>query len=82
VLRGGFVLVHLFILHLFGSVARGGVVAGGFKSRFFPKFLFKDRVVIGGLVLGFLGGLIIDLAEEENFLLADLVSSPLHIKPE
>jgi len=80
--RGALIIRHLIILHLFGSVAGGGITRGIFKIRFFPKFILKDALIFGFLVLGFVFRFVIFLAEEENFLMADLVSSPLHIKPE
>lgn len=80
--RGLLVFCHLFVLHVFGSRSARGMADYSLKTRFFPKFILKDRLVIGLIIWGFVIGLVVFWLEEENFLLADLVSSPLHIKPE
>jgi len=51
------------------------------KIIFFPKFIYKDCFI----VIIYIGFFVINLfiiLEEENFIEIDLVSSPLHIKPE
>jgi len=76
-----FILAHLILLHFFSS---SGVLFSSnlsFKCSFFSKFLIKDFAAGVFLLLMMFFSLYIVL-EEENFLLVDIVSSPLHIKPE
>jgi len=75
------ILNHLLILHFFGSSSLLFVGRNALKVVFFPKFLAKDGILVLGVGVIFGADFYIFL-EEENFLAVDLVSSPLHIKPE
>jgi len=81
ILRGVLIFFHLLLLHFFGSVSRlrSSVFS---KVLFFQKFCQKDLNLFWILLLTFLFIFPVFLMEEENFLMVDLISSPLHIKPE
>jgi len=74
------IILHLILLHYTGSVFLGRAVFN--KTLFFQKFLVKDIVIMCGLFFSFVFILPLFWMEEENFLIVDLISSPLHIKPE
>jgi len=71
--------LHLEIIHFFGSsfIKKGR----GLKIIFYNKLLFKDIFVIV-FFFGVLGVSFFTFLEDDNFLIVDLVASPLHIKPE
>jgi len=52
------------------------------KQFFFRKFFLKDRLILVVVEIGTFYVAFMFLVEEENFLEVDIVSSPLHIKPE
>lgn len=68
-------------VNFFGSFSRRGS-SKFIKRFFFPKFFFKDLILIIVLFFSFIMFFPLFLIEEENFLLVDLISSPIHIKPE
>jgi len=78
---GGVILVHLVGLHLFGSLPRVGAQTSR-KVLFFTKFFMKDSNLLFVYFCLFLFVCPIFFIEDENFLVVDLISSPLHIKPE
>jgi len=78
---GGGVLVHLTLLHFYGSLSGVGAQSVR-KVIFFRKFFLKDRNLIFIYFFCFLFTSPAFFIEEENFLVVDLISSPLHIKPE
>ncbi len=80
-IRGG----HIWLLHDYGSSNPVGVIAGVDKITFHPYFTYKDlyrwRVITGIIVRVVL----FDpwaLGDVENFIRADPLSTPNHIKPE
>jgi len=78
-LLGVGIFVHLMGIHFYGSsdVKKGG----SFKVLFYNKFILKDWQVLIFCVL-FIFYCFYGAIEEDNFFIIDLVSSPLHIKPE
>jgi len=74
-------MFHLLILHYFGSTSSGGR-SFFIKTFFFQKFFLKDLNLLLVVFFAFIFVFPIFLIEEENFLRVDLISSPLHIKPE
>jgi quinol-cytochrome oxidoreductase complex cytochrome b subunit len=73
------IVLHLVVIHLFGSSYIK--IGGTNKVIFYNKFVFKDLVVlVFWLWLFFINSY--GFMEEDNFMLVDLISSPLHIKPE
>lgn len=77
------VLVHLVALHFFGSSSKNLKRLGGRdKVKFDPLFTWKDFLTLRMLfrvILLFKGVLWLD---PENYLEANEITSPLHIKPE
>lgn len=80
-----FVVVHLIYLHEGGSRNPLGVYSDRLKVRFHPFYTYKD--ILGVLI--YLIILIIlciifpyYLGDRENFLPANPISTPVHIKPE
>lgn len=77
--------VHLIFLHLTGSTNPLGVNGNRFRIPFHPYFTVKD--VLGILVMFFMFGVIVLLlpdlfAEPENYIPANPLVTPNHIKPE
>jgi len=75
------VVWHLILIHIFGSF-RGLGFNIRIKLVFFSKFFLKDSLIFSVLESLFFFISYIFIVEEENFLSVDVVSSPLHIKPE
>jgi len=73
---------HLVLLHIFGSSRSGLGAMLSVKTVFFRKFFLKDRLILVVVEIGTFYVAFMFLVEEENFLEVDIVSSPLHIKPE
>jgi len=73
---------HLVLLHIFGSSRSGLGTMLSVKTVFFRKFFLKDRLILVVVEIGTFYVAFMFLVEEENFLEVDIVSSPLHIKPE
>nr|AYF57788.1 cytochrome b [Neohydatothrips samayunkur] len=80
-----FVIMHLFFLHLKGSNNPLGMSSKTFKIPFKPFFIYKD--ILGFMILMILLTLIVSffpyyLGDPDNFLIANPMVTPLHIKPE
>jgi len=76
------IILHFIVLHFIGSSSSLILRLTTLKISFLPKYVFKDLLV---LILMLLSILIIDLIvfiESDNFTEANMISSPLHIKPE
>lgn len=71
-------IIHLWLLHYNGSVHWGA------KGQFYPFYWYKDILSLG--ILGYLFWWSLNLTyvtgDVENFLPANPMVSPLHIKPE
>jgi ubiquinol-cytochrome c reductase cytochrome b subunit len=77
--------VHLIFLHLTGSTNPLGVNGNSVRVPFHPYFTVKD--VLGIFIMFFMFGLIVLLlpdlfAEPENYIPANPLVTPNHIKPE
>jgi len=78
-----FVGLHLALLHFLGSKSRLLERDANLKVVFFPRFINKDLLfIVVFFRCYFLWFNFYFLGEAENFLSVDVVSSPLHIKPE
>jgi len=77
------ILVHLMFLHIFGS-SRGDMKFSNQERKilFFPNFFSKDSLIFVVFIFWLFISGIYFLMEEENFVVVDIVSSPIHIKPE
>lgn len=77
------VIVHLVALHFFGSSSKNlKRLGGGEKVKFDPIFTWKDFLTLSilfSIILLFKGIMWLD---PENYLEANEITSPLHIKPE
>ena len=79
------VLVHLFLLHSLGSRNPLGLNSNYIKIVFFPYFLIKDLkgyilfIIILEYLIFYKPNL---LREAENFIYANPLVTPTHIKPE
>lgn len=79
------VILHLFFLHITGSNNPLGIRRKRFKIPFKPYFVSKDLI---GFVLIFIGLIFIIsffpyyLGDPDNFIIANPIVTPLHIKPE
>ena len=81
----GLVLGHLMSLHVRGSRNPLGVNSNSDKLPFHPYFSVKDAVGWVLLVLIFAALILFSpwaLGDPENFLLANSLVTPVHIKPE
>lgn len=77
--------IHLIFLHLTGSTNPLGVNGNSVRVPFHPYFTVKD--VLGIFIIFFIFGLIVLLlpdlfAEPENYIPANPLVTPNHIKPE
>ena len=81
----GLILLHLILLHTTGSSSPLGVNANIDKAPFRPYFAIKDFlrwiIIFGALLLLSLTQPW-DLGDPENFIPADPLVTPVHIKPE
>jgi ubiquinol-cytochrome c reductase cytochrome b subunit len=79
-------LLHLILLHKFGSNNPLGIACKTDMVRFYPKYLIKD---IAGFIL-FVGPFLLyvlffypnALGHPDNYLRADALTTPKHIVPE
>lgn len=79
-----FILSHLILLHYKGSSNSLGGNSPLIKNEFLPVYLYKDLI---NMILIFFFFVIIYLnpyiiCDPENFIQANLIISPIHIKPE
>lgn len=79
------VILHLFFLHLTGSSNPLGLNRNNFKIPFSPFFWIKD--FIGFMLFFIVFFLVISfypffLGDPDNFLIANPINTPIHIKPE
>nr|YP_009318516.1 cytochrome b [Echinoderes svetlanae]APA17423.1 cytochrome b [Echinoderes svetlanae] len=80
-----FVVVHLIYLHESGSSNPLGVFSDGMKVRFHPYYIYKDLL---GIIVYFMLLMVLCmmypyiLGDCDNFLPANPMSTPVHIKPE
>lgn len=81
----GLTVAHLLFLHQTGSNNPLGVNRNYFKIPFHPYYTFKD---ILGFVIALAGLVVLSLVspyylgDPENFIPADPIKTPIHIKPE
>jgi len=81
----GLVLMHVRILHMTGSTNPLGVKRDYNKIRFFPYFFFKDTQFLGGFIILFVFFTFFApwvLGDPENFIYANPLVTPVHIRPE
>uniref|UniRef100_UPI0030DF4803 cytochrome b n=1 Tax=Ayyaria chaetophora TaxID=1291247 RepID=UPI0030DF4803 len=79
------VILHLFFLHSKGSNNPLGISSKSFKIPFKPFFIFKDMIsaIFMMIPLIFLMGFSpFFLGDPDNFILANPMVTPIHIKPE
>ncbi len=78
-------VVHLLFLHQTGSSNPLGISLFYTKVSFNPFFIFKDFIGIMIIITLFLLLILNDpwgLGDPENFLMADSLTTPIHIQPE
>nr|QNO34170.1 cytochrome b [Halocynthia hilgendorfi ssp. n. KRK-2020] len=78
-------LIHLFFLHEAGSSNPLKVNSTGFKISFWPYFGIKDIfgfMVVFFVLVMFVGFLPDSLGDPENYIEANPLVTPVHIKPE
>ena len=81
----GLTVAHLLFLHQTGSNNPLGINRNYFKVPFHPYYTFKD---ILGFVVALAGLVLLSLVrpyylgDPENFIPADPIKTPIHIKPE
>lgn len=77
-------ILHIYFLHEGGSSSKLSLHTKESSTKFRPFFYFKDLLNIIVLLLFFIWISLYswDLADHENFILANSIKSPLHIKPE
>lgn len=79
------VIFHIFFLHLYGSTSSRGIIFEGLrKISFYPYFWAKDRLNLIFWVGFFVFSLSYPwfLGDTTNFILANPLKRPFHIKPE
>lgn len=79
-----FALFHIIVLHETGSSSKLSLHTRENKIKFNRSFVIKDMVNVAALfvVLLFVIMAPYKLGDPENFILANPLSSPLHIQPE
>nr|YP_008082988.1 cytochrome b [Halocynthia spinosa]CCO25767.1 cytochrome b [Halocynthia spinosa] len=78
-------LIHLFFLHEAGSSNPVKVNSVGFKISFWPYFGVKDVLgfmVVFAFLVFFVGFMPDSLGDPENYIEANSLVTPVHIKPE
>jgi len=82
----GLIVLHLYLLHLKGSTNPLGIGYTLSDIRFYPKYITKDIFGFIGLmfivILTFFLWNPLNIADPDNFIDADFVSTPKHILPE
>ncbi len=80
-----FSIIHIVFLHQTGGQNPLGVNASAYKIYIHPYFIYKDAMgfslilIVFSLIVLFLPNI---LGEPENFIPANPLATPLHIKPE
>lgn len=77
-----FIILHFIALHFKGSSSKIRFTSNLVKIKFFPFFLFKDFLNFIWMLIPFLLLSIWLTREGENFLIANTLVTPSHIKPE
>nr|YP_009939386.1 cytochrome b [Crenidorsum turpiniae]QNV48540.1 cytochrome b [Crenidorsum turpiniae] len=80
-----FVLIHLLLLHQFGSNNPLGMTSSYDKVFFHPYFVIKDLLGYGAVFMFYLmmvGFFPLALVDSENFIMANSLVTPVHIQPE
>jgi len=82
----GFIILHLYLLHLKGSTNPLGIGNTLDSVRFYPKYITKDIfgffTLMLVIVITFFLWNPLNIADSDNFMDADFVSTPKHITPE
>lgn len=78
------IMLHITTLHFKGSSNWLGIDSNLVKIEFSPNFLYKDILNFIPIlwILGYMIQNSFILLDAENFLAANLIVSPIHIKPE
>jgi ubiquinol-cytochrome c reductase cytochrome b subunit len=75
---------HIIFLHFTGSTNTRGIFSNNIKIKFDNYFIIKDLINIFLIILIILFSLIFPflIGDSENFILANILNSPIHIQPE
>ena len=76
------VVIHFISLHFKGSSSKLRFTNYHLKFKFFPFFLFKDFLNFSWIIGLFLLFRLWITSEGENFIVANFIVTPTHIKPE
>lgn len=78
------ILIHMWLLHFKGSSNSLRIDRSLSITEFIPNFIYKDmlNIVVTILILSVVMWNSFKMLDTENFIKANLIVSPLHIKPE